>query len=280
MRGPDVISNNELSEILERTTAAFLGQEPPYGHIAEQTHKAVTGGDAAAFAMPAVAFSVDAALDALTQPHIQERLPKEIAARAQCASDCAGASAVSAVSEGTFLKFYARNNWLDPLMNENNVVDITNHRYLRTHAGAPFLEAGLAAGGALRLTRARREVAEPPADVIARSNGLLLAVAGIPKSDQDNDAAKLKELKQRSSYLGHPYIKLGNLSMRGNPPEVTFNARARQYIKSLAKASPNKPTGCPARRVRSSEDPSATVLQEYWGKIVRLLVPPDATADA
>ncbi|HSW37312.1 MAG TPA: hypothetical protein VLG37_03005 [Candidatus Saccharimonadales bacterium] len=233
--------------------------------VIEGTAWLVRSGKEDAFFIPAVRFLVDATLRVVTLPDVEAQLEREVFARQAVASKVAQEFADLAAKSRLFLNVY---NGI-PILGSLNIPDpkflgLINPKYLGTLGGAPFFDARLVGGGALRVLR-EHGITEGHGDAIVASRGLL-AIAGVYKGFAERS----------TDYLGLPYVDDVHLRLEeGEEPRVDFTDPAKDFLRSLRPAG----RGCPAGGIVVKDAPKTSLLENYWERIVRFLVPPDATAE-
>jgi len=251
------------------------GIEPPllsllfsdaYDTVAQGAADVVEAGRSEAFYAPAVKVIIDSTLSTVTQPGIQERLPREVGLRRNIALNCAEYATGVAILLDAFRRYYGANPRLLGLgICDVDFEELRSQDYLESLGKAPIFDAAVASGGALRALQASSETfTETPAEVIARSSGLL-AVSGIYKGHS----------RRAMNFLGLPYARSEHYVIQDGEkgPEVTFTRNAKAFLASLREEG----RGCPAGKIESPTQVGGTLLEEYWGRMVRYLIPQNAT---
>lgn len=264
------LSTDEIKAGMIPSTEAFMGQSAAYTAISAEARTLVDAGRAEALYVPAVQYVVDAALNIVTQPKIEPKLPKSVTGRSQVAIHFAQLVVSVGLESGTFSHFYAHNPALwDAPMGEGEMVHLTHPQdktgYLASIGAAPFYDAGVVSGGALNFLR-EQGVADPPAEVIKRSTGLL-ALAGVYKSLS----------KVAFEYLGLPYAATTHYRLVRDAPETTL-AFSEETATMLSRFRIGN-RGCPSGGIDAPEQPGTSMLQYAWHRLVDYLVPEDATAE-
>lgn len=236
--------------------------------LSQQTAALVESGRPEAFYAPAVRVVLDAALNTVTQPSVTARLPREVEIRRNIAIHCATYAVNLAQYSNLFPQYYRNNQELMAVASDNpSIDDLEDNEYLTSIGEAPFFDAAIACGGALRILQANdNKVNEEPAAVIARSTGLL-AISGIYKGNSPKAV----------EFLGAPYADPQHMEVRDGEEgiKVHFTDTATTHLRSLSQ--PNR--GCPAAKL-DAENAHVSLLEQYWKRMAHYLVPPDASVDA
>lgn len=237
-----------------------------YERLAAATAEAVAHGRQGAFDVLATQVVVDATHSLLSQPGVAERLPQEVGRRTSVAVDGAYVAASVLATTWTLVGVYFNHKPLRKLMGPDDQSALTDEDYIGSLGASAFSDVRFAAGGAHRFLRQRRGTDGPFTDTIVNSTGLLM-VSGIAR----------RHARRVWREMGYPYFlpRFFDLTQGDvESQEVIFTPEARGIIKGASDPS----GGCPAGHIRSPEsNVQATVLTEAWGRIVRLLVPEDAT---
>jgi hypothetical protein len=258
------ITASEAKEGIKPEIMDFLFG-PNFDEISRNSADLVRSGSPEALYVPAVKLIVGATLNVLSLPDVAERLPQEVAARRSAALYAAEYATNLALTVDAFSHYYAKNSDLNNLaVRKGDALAIRDKTYLLSLGQAPFYDVSIVSGGAHRVIQ-ENNISETPSDVIARSTGLL-AISGVYKGHS----------RKAVNYLGNPYARSEHLALEGqeNDPNVGFTPLANEFLRGLHE----KGRGCPAGKIPSGAS-EGTLLEEYWGKIVTYLVPPDATTD-
>lgn len=263
------LSPQEIKAGLTPAVDAFLRQTDEYAEITPLVRELIDRGRHKALYVPAVKFILSATIDMLSQPAVEERMSKEIGARSIMASHFSKFPVHVGLNSGIFAHFYSNN----PDLKDSKLLADRSHllsdpeyaEYLEGLGSAPFFDSSIASGGAFKFLK-EQGVNEDLAGVIERSTGLL-AVAGV---DKDNADAAFDR-------LGVPYARteIIRFDPDADETEVTFTDETIAFLSSLHV----KGGGCPSGRVMIPGNPNISLLEDYWPRMVRFLVPPNATAD-
>jgi hypothetical protein len=264
------LSKEEIKAGMLPETSAFMGQSENYTAMTGIVRELVESGHDEALYIPAVKFIVDATLGIITQPQVEARLPNSVTARGQTAIHFANYVVDVGLRSGMFMHFYTHNPDLrDIPLPKGESTHLSNPddetKYLASIGGAPFYDTALVSGGSLNFLK-QQHIAEPAADVIKRSSGLL-AISGVYKGLS----------RVAFDYLGSPYASPEHFRLvpRVDKTKLAFSEEASAMLQRLQV----RDRGCPSARIASSEVPNSTVLQDAWHRLVDYLVPADATAD-
>jgi hypothetical protein len=241
--------------------AALLMGTSEYGAIAARTRELFDRGRQDALYVPAVKFILDSTLGTLEQPGVEPHLPREIADRSEQAMSVAENVTNFALEQGLLATYYGHNAFFSDLLSVAN--DLTEPGFMNELGAYVFPDVQVASGGALKVLQ-QRGIQATPAEVISRSDSLLL-VAGIGRARGE----------EASEFIGWPYADPEHLEpIEGaSGIEVAFTEEAQERLRRL------RGRGCPAGEVPVPSDPLHSLLDQYWGRIVRYLVPDDATAN-
>lgn len=233
-----------------------------YDDIDRQAAEVANEGAPYVIYAPAVKAMLDASLEILAVPSVEERLPREVMRRQNVAVAVAGYVSGVIIQAQGFYDHYGRDPELLGLMDASDLLSLNDQTYMQSIGQAPFSDVASACGGGV-LALQERGITEPAPAVLARSKGLL-AIAGIYKGYAE----------KASDMLGQPYIDPKHMevietesgtALRFTP--ATTEALRKFYVSGR---------GCPAARLASKEQ-AETLLSEYWRKIVHFLLPEGAT---
>jgi hypothetical protein len=215
--------------------------------------------------IPGINLVMGAALDTLSQPTVEAKLPREVNDRQLEAISCVKRVVKLMRSrqerpafEAAHQQFYGGGT--------------SRGERFRDHipafwrfARAPFMDVNTVAGGAARVLQAEGVSEEPHADIIARSTGLLL----FARIDQDN-------IWEARAFFGLPYANQEHYLLRNDRAGVVvdFTTEAKARLASLQ----TERSGCPSRRIPSPVNRGESHLQGMWSDMVHFMIPPDGTA--
>jgi len=257
------------------TEEATIGLKPPivdllaselYENVSRQSAELIANGSPEAMFSPFVKVILDSALNTLTLPTVQERLPKEVVERRTIGAYCAQYATNLLLHFDLPTKYFGSHYALFPLLLlPNSAKNLRNKEYLTNLGSAPFSDVSIVAGGALRAIRSQTELTESPANVIAGSRGLL-AVSGVYKGN----------VQEAVRYLGIPYATADHFMLYDDPKglRVGFVDETKSFLQNLY--VPGR--GCPAGKMRA-DNGEQSMLSEYWERLVDYLIPADATTD-
>jgi hypothetical protein len=262
---PFSVTNQQLKDGYIPAFLEFTAVRP-YQELSERTRELILRGHGNALYVPVVRMLIEASLGVVTQPGVEPTLPREVATRSRIAAHYAEQAANFGTDRELFQGFYELNPQFNGLrVSRGDKEALSDPKYLASLGGAPFFDVGVVSGGALKLLK-ERGVEENPADVIARSTGLL-AIAGIHKGYTE----------ELINFLGVPYANVDYLeiSKTSEGVKVKFNDVAKSALEKCRVLG----RGCPASRIPSADATKKSLLHEYWESIVHYLVPADATVD-
>lgn len=265
------LTRQEIQNGMIPATEAFMGQAEEYTAITPRVRELVEDGRHTALYLPVVKYIVNATLDMLTQPVVEERAPSEIGIRGAAASHYAKIAVNVGLNSGMFLHFYRHNADLrdaPALRDRLHLLGGSLYSdYLEGLGAAPFFDSSLVSGGAFKFLR-QHAVTEDPASVIGRSAGLL-AISGVDKDEDNADAV--------FDYLGVPYAATEHFRFAPDTEdtEVAFTEETNSFLASRHVAG----GGCPSGKVVSPEKTDLSLLEDYWNRIVGYMVPRHATAN-
>ena len=253
---------------------SFARQDEYYAALSASSRLAVEQGDQTADLVPAILALANAVLGTLAQPSVVERLPREITYRAHIAQQCSRTVVNACVKSGMLMETYQGHEDLRTMLSPLAAATLNdthlNKGVLGDFVAVPFHDVSVLGGGAARVIGKRfgKSADEPEcaAPIVARSFGLL-AVADLGREDA----------KDMNFRLGLPYARAHHYVSQGSSRE-TAKVALSEDIRAAIRGMLSPDAGCPARTIKSTGTSQPTVLKESYDKVVRYLIPDNATA--
>jgi len=257
------VTDQVMRDGMQNALDAFASAEGT--QVAEAAAQLVEAGRIEAYYVPAVRFILDSTLSVINSPEVRRQHGREVGDRQNGASYIAMAIAKRATDFDLFCRIYEATPVLaDLIISSREVEALQDEEYLGSLGGAPFFDARIVSGGALRVARAKGFA--HPTEVVKDSTGLL-AIASLPKDAQTTRMAH--------EMLGLPYVRAENLTVEqeDGKPRIAFAPEALALIKRLHR----KGGGCPAGKLQlPAGETTIPLIQKYWRPMVDFLLPKNA----